>query len=33
MVTAMVLLLFSLVMLLSEDTGGRPYPPGSSRWS
>ena len=33
MVTAMVLLLFSLVMLLSEDAGDRPFPPGSSRWS
>lgn len=33
MVTAMVLLLFSLVMLLSEDTDGRPLPPGSSRWT
>jgi len=31
MVTALVLLLFSLLMLLSEDTGGRPIPPGSTR--
>lgn len=31
MVTAMVLLLFSLLMLLSEDTGSRPIPPGSTR--
>ena len=31
MVTALVLLLFSLLMLLSEDTSGRPIPPGSTR--
>ena len=31
MVTALVLLLFSLLMLLSEDTGDRPIPPGSTR--
>lgn len=31
MVTALVLLLFSLLMLLSEDTGARPIPPGSNR--
>jgi hypothetical protein len=31
MVTALVLLLFSLLMLLSEDTGRRPIPPGSTR--
>jgi hypothetical protein len=31
MVTVLVLFLFSLLMLLSEDAGRRPSPPGSNR--
>jgi len=31
MVAGLVLLLFSLLMMLSEDVGRRPSPPGSNR--